>query len=227
VTATLGQDEAIGQVKAMSSHIAPGGGATVLSAEAVAAFERRRGPAEELAGEAAAIVDAAFAMAVRFARGGKLLTFGVGPASADAQHVAVEFVHPVIVGKRALPALSLTSDIATITGIAAASGLDEIFAHQVRKLAGPDDIALGICAGPGTASVRRGLLAATQDGLLTVALASGACGAAEVSAEHVLMARSADPGVVKELHVTIYHLLWELVHVFFEQPSVLRGGTAR
>jgi D-sedoheptulose 7-phosphate isomerase len=212
----------------MSSHVSTDDdGATMRSGEAAAAFERRREPAEELVGHAAAIVDAAFAMAVRFARGGKLLTFGVGPASADAQHVAVEFVHPVIVGKRALPALSLTSDIATITGIAATSGLDEIFAHQIRKLAGSDDIALGICAGPGADSVRRGLIAATQAGLLTIALTSGAGDAGPVAAEHVLMARSADPCVVKELHVTIYHLLWELVHVFFEQPSVLRGGTAR
>jgi D-sedoheptulose 7-phosphate isomerase len=211
----------------MSSHISTDDGATMLCGEAAAAFERRREPAEELVAQAPGIVAAAFAMAVRFARGGKLLTFGVGPASADAQHVAVEFVHPVIVGKRALPALSLTSDIATITGIAAASGLDEIFAHQVRKLAAPHDLALGICAGPGTESVRNGLLAATRAGLLTIALTSGADGAGEVAAEHVLVARSADPVVVKELHVTIYHLLWELVHVFFEQPSVLRGGTAR
>ena len=181
----------------------------------------------EFAEQAGTVAAACHAMAERFHRGGKLVVFGTGGASADAQHVAVEFVHPVIVGKRALPALSLTSDIATITGIAATSGLDEIFAHQIRKLAGSDDIALGICAGPGADSVRRGLIAATQAGLLTIALTSGAGDAGPVAAEHVLMARSADPCVVKELHVTIYHLLWELVHVFFEQPSVLRGGTAR
>ncbi len=85
-------------------------------------------------------------MAVRFHMGGKLVVFGVGGSSTDAQHVAVEFVHPVIVGKRALPALWLTTDVATVTGVAAREGLAGIFAHQIRHLAGPADIALGICS---------------------------------------------------------------------------------
>ena len=57
-------------------------------------------------------------MAVRFHRGGRLLVFGNGASVADAQHVAVEFVHPVIVGKRALPALSLSNDVVTMLGVA-------------------------------------------------------------------------------------------------------------
>ena len=76
-------------------------------------------------------------MAVRFHRGGRLIVFGTGGPSADAQHVAVEFVHPVIVGKRALPAISLTADVATVTGIAERDGIDAIFAHQLRYLAEP------------------------------------------------------------------------------------------
>ncbi|MGC1185825.1 MAG: hypothetical protein WA871_00390, partial [Candidatus Acidiferrales bacterium] len=47
-------------------------------------------------------------MSDRFLRGGRLLAFGQGPYATDAQHVSVEFVHPVIVGKRALPALDLS-----------------------------------------------------------------------------------------------------------------------
>ena len=66
-------------------------------------------------------------MALRFHQGGKLIVFGTGGSGTDAQHVAVEFVHPVIVGKRALPAISLTSDVATVTGIAARSGMAAIF----------------------------------------------------------------------------------------------------
>ena len=76
-------------------------------------------------------------MAVRFHRGGKLVMFGTGGSSTDAQHVAVEFVHPVIVGKRALPAISLTTDVATVTGIAERDGMAAIFAHQIRFLAEP------------------------------------------------------------------------------------------
>ena len=78
--------------------------------------------------------------AVRFHQGGKLVVFGTGAASTDALHVAVEFVHPVIVGKRALPAISLTTDVATLTGIAEAEGIDQVFAHQLRYLSDPADI---------------------------------------------------------------------------------------
>ena len=106
------------------------------------------------------------------------MVFGTGGASADAQHVAVEFVHPVIVGKRALQAISLTADVATVTGIAERDGIAAIFAHQLRYLAGPADIALGISAdgaSPDTVSpsVLAGLETARELGLLTVALVGG------------------------------------------------------
>jgi D-sedoheptulose 7-phosphate isomerase len=186
-------------------------------------FERRIAPMRDLAAHAADVAAACHAMAVRFHRGGKLVVFGVGAASADAQHVAVEFVHPVIVGKRALPAISLASDVATVTGVAASQGLAEIFAHQIRYLAEPADIALGISPDGHCESVLNGLVAGRDLGLLTVALAGGDGGAiaASPAVDHLLVARSQDPRVVKETHVTMYHVLWELVHVFFEQPGVL------
>jgi D-sedoheptulose 7-phosphate isomerase len=189
-------------------------------------FELRSGPARDLADQAGAVADACHAMAVRFHRGGKLVVFGAGGPSTDAQHVAVEFVHPVIVGKRALPAISLTSDVATVTGIAERDGVAAIFAHQIRFLAGPADIALGISADGDSPSVLAGLEAARDLGLLTIALVGGNGGriAGSQVADHLLTAASADPRVVKELHVTMYHVLWELVHVFFEQPGVLAPG---
>ena len=188
-----------------------------------ALFELRAAPTGQLAEQAVAIADACHAMAVRFHRGGKLIVFGTGGAAADAQHVAVEFVHPVIVGKRALPAISLTTDVATITGVAERDGMAGIFAHQLRYLAAPEDIALGISADGDNDSVRSGLATARERGLLTVALAGGDGGAIakEHTAEHVLTAPASDPRIVKELQVTTYHVLWELVHVFFEQPGVL------
>jgi D-sedoheptulose 7-phosphate isomerase len=172
------------------------------------------------------VAKACHAMAVRFHRGGKLVVFGSGGASPDAQHVAVEFVHPVIVGKRALPAISLTTDVATVTGIAERDGVAAIFAHQIRYLASPADIALGICPDGDSLSVLAGLEAARELGLLTIALAGRDGGriAAGKAADHLLLARSPDPRVVKEVHVTAYHVLWELVHVFFEQPGVLAPG---
>jgi D-sedoheptulose 7-phosphate isomerase len=195
-------------------------------AEARRLFELRSGPTRHLAGQAGAVAAACHAMAVRFHRGGKLVVFGAGGPSTDAQHVAVEFVHPVIVGKRALPAICLTTDVATVTGIAERVGVAAIFDHQIRCLADPADIALGISVDGNSASVLAGLEAAAELGLLTIALVGGDGGriAASTAVDHLLVAASSDPRVVKELHVTTYHVLWELVHVFFEQPGLLDPG---
>jgi D-sedoheptulose 7-phosphate isomerase len=186
-------------------------------------FARRVAPLEDLATQAGEVARTCHAMAGRFHRGGKLVVFGNGGPSTDAQHVAVEFVHPVIVGKRALPALSLTADVATVTGVANRVGLAEIFAHQIRLLAEPADIALGLSADGDCVNVLSGLRQARAAGMLTVALLGGDGGAvaATGAADHVLIAASTDSRVIKEVHVTMYHVLWELVHVFFEQPGVL------
>jgi D-sedoheptulose 7-phosphate isomerase len=202
------------------------GGPVHDGAAASRLFELRSAPTRDLAAQADAVAAACHAMAVRFHRGGKLVVFGTGGSSPDAQHVAVEFVHPVIVGKRALPAISLTTDVATVTGIAERDGVAAMFAHQIRFLADPADIALGISADGDSPSVLAGLEAARDLGLLTIALVGGDGGriAGSQAVDHVLAAASPDPRVVKELHVTIYHVLWELVHVFFEQPGVLAPG---
>jgi D-sedoheptulose 7-phosphate isomerase len=205
---------------------AAGSASTALPIEVSQFFAAREQPVRELAAQAQAIASACHDMAIRFHRGGKLVVFGTGAASTDAQHVAVEFVHPVIVGKRALPAISLTSDVATVTGIAAREGMGAIFAHQLRQLAEPADIALGLSADGNCASVLSGLLTARELGMLTIAMAGGGGGAvaASLAIDHMLVTQSADPLVVKEMHVTCYHVLWELVHVFFEQPGVLAPG---
>jgi D-sedoheptulose 7-phosphate isomerase len=196
-------------------------GATVGSSAAEDLFELRAAPLQRLADQAGEVATACRAMAQRFHRGGTLVVFGDGAASTDAQHVSVEFVHPVITGKRALPAISLTADIATVTGIANSVGFDEIFAYQLRCLAAPTDIAVGLSPDGNCSNVLRGLSAARELGMLTVALVGGDGGriAAEEAAEHILVADSSDPRVIKEVHVSTYHILWELVHVFLEQPG--------
>ncbi|GAA1957541.1 SIS domain-containing protein [Amycolatopsis minnesotensis] len=192
-------------------------------------FQRRVAPLKDLSEQAGDVARTCHAMAARFYRGGKLVVFGNGESSTDAQHIAVEFVHPVIVGKRALPAISLTSDVAAITGVANADGLSEVFAHQLAYLGEAGDIALGLSVDGNCANVLRGLRFARGKGMLTVAMAGGRGGAIAASGEtdHLLRAGSSDPRVVKEVHVTTYHVLWELVHVFFGQPGVLAPGVVR
>jgi D-sedoheptulose 7-phosphate isomerase len=165
------------------------------------AFSRRLGPGNAVADEAAPIARACRDIALRFHRGGRLLAFGDGGAACDAAHLAVEFVHPVGVGKRALPAVALRPGAG--------------FAAQIRPLGRATDIAVGI--GPG-GNVRAGLAAAAEAGMLTVALTTATGRDTVRGVDHVLAARTGDPRIAKEIHVTTYHILWELVHIFLDQP---------
>lgn len=204
-------------------------------ADAEAAFARRAAATTALLDEDGPIADACHAMAARFSRGGRMITFGNGAAAADAAHLAVEFVHPVIMGKRALPAVSLVTDPATLTGIARGAGFDDTFAAQLRVHAGPDDIAVGLSADGECVNVARALGEAHDRGLLTVALVGGDGGAVAALVDerpaarldHLLRARSGDHAVVKEMQVTTYHVLWELAHVFLERSSTAGRGAAR
>ncbi|MEU0564403.1 phosphoheptose isomerase [Nonomuraea sp. NPDC005983] len=153
----------------------------------------RAGPGLAVAEDAAAIVRAARAMAQRFRGGARLVTFGRDGAAADAAHLAVEFTHPVIVGKRALPAISLGDAI-----------------WLVPVLGRPQDIAVGIAPGDTDLTLAREL------GMLTIALTAAG---AQPDVDHVLAARSQQPLIVREVHVTIYHLLWELAQVFLESEA--------
>lgn len=197
----------------------------VLHRRLAEGVRRRERAGRSLADQSGEVARACHAMAQRFHAGGKLLVFGNGGPATDAQHVSVEFVHPVIVGKRALPAISLANDPTTLTGLARLRGFDEVFSAQVEVLAEPGDIALGVSPDGGCQNVLRGLQAAHGAGLLTVAMVGGDGGAVGRSGDvdHLIRADSDDPRVVKEVHVTAYHILWELVHVFFEQPAALDG----
>ena len=167
------------------------------------------------------VSQACFAMARRFQRGGRLLVFGSGASTTDAQHVSVEFVHPVIVGKRALPAIALTNDIASVLGLAQQAGSGEVFARQLRLLGTPHDIALGLMVGDDQ-SVWRALAVAREMGLLTIALCGE--GAAAQPVDFRFAVPSANPSVVQEVQETTYHILWETVHVFFEHKGLLEGN---
>jgi D-sedoheptulose 7-phosphate isomerase len=155
--------------------------------------------------EAANLARACHAMARSFSRGGTLIPFGTGPAATDAAHAAVEFMHPVIVGKRALPAVAPSSDPSGATTLA--------------RLARPDDIAMAISHAELDEITADLLAEARRRGLLTIAMTGGAESAGD--AEHRFSVGSDDPTVVQEVQETTYHVLWELVHVFFEHPGLL------
>ncbi len=168
--------------------------------------------------ESGDLARACHAMARAFARGGTLIPFGTGAAATDAAHAAVEFMHPVIVGKRALPAVAPSNDPTR--------------ASTLSRLAGPDDIALAISHGGPDPETARFLEAARARGLLTIALAGGGSAeplpglAASTESGYRFAVPSEDPAIVQEVQETTYHVLWELVHVFFEQPGLMEEAAA-
>jgi D-sedoheptulose 7-phosphate isomerase len=143
--------------------------------------------------EATRLAEACHEMSRRFLAGGRLLAFGTGSAATDAQHVSVEFVHPVIVGKRALPALDLGPD----------------FERRLPIVLQPEDMVMGFTFPKVDEFVERAIRAARERGALTFSL-TGEVG------EYSFAPPVGDPFVVQEVFEVLYHVLWETVHVYFE-----------
>lgn len=152
------------------------------------------------------LVMACFEMARRFEDGGRLLVFGAGASATDAQHLAVEFVHPIIAGNKALSVVALAGNE---------------FMHQIRVMGGPKDMAMGIAAGPDRATVAAALGCAAASGLMTLSLSGGAS-RQPLPADFAFVAPCDDPMIAQEVHEMAYHVLWESVHMFMG-----RGGTSR
>jgi D-sedoheptulose 7-phosphate isomerase len=136
-------------------------------------------------------------MSERFLKGGRLLAFGRGPYATDAQHVSVEFVHPVIVGKRALPALDLSLS----------------FRPWLETILQPEDMVMGFGPPEGDHQVWAALASAQIRNAMTFALPGR-------QGSFALEPPTDDPFIHQELIEILYHTLWETVHVFFEHREL-------
>jgi len=169
-----------------------------LARDVEEALERRNQLFEDFfAREAPRLASASREMSDRFLKGGRLLAFGRGPYATDAQHVSVEFVHPVIVGKRALPALDLSM----------------LFGPWLDAILLPEDIVMGFGPPQGDLEVQNALDRAASRGAMTFAL-PGERGS------YACTARTQDAFEHQELVEILYHTLWETVHVFFEHREL-------
>src|SRR5215204_1400207 len=165
-----------------------------LTAQSRTELLRRNGIFESFfEAEAPRLAEVCHEMSRRFLTGGRLLAFGNGAAATDAQHVSVEFVHPVIVGKRALPALDLGPD----------------FERRLPVLLQPEDMVMGFAFPKADEPVERAVQAARERGALTFSL-TGEVG------EYSFAPPDGDPFVIQEVFEVLYHVLWETVHVYFE-----------
>jgi len=160
-------------------------------------LERNRVFEEFFQREAVRLAEACREMAERFLRGGRLLAFGRGPYATDAQHVSVEFVHPVIVGKRALPALDLSI----------------LFGPWLRAILRPEDIVMGFGPPEGDPAVWAALQEAHTHDAMTFALPG-------MEGSYAVQAATEDPFMHQEMIEILYHTLWETVHVFFEHREL-------
>jgi len=136
-------------------------------------------------------------MSDRFLKGGRLLAFGRGPYATDAQHVSVEFVHPVIVGKRALPALDLSIE----------------FSAWLRAIVRAEDIVMGFGPPEGDPEVQSALDSADTRQAMTFALPGN-------HGSYFPGPTATDPFQHQEMIEVLYHTLWETVHVFFEHREL-------
>ncbi len=167
-----------------------------------------------------AIQAAARAIGNSFLRGGKLLICGNGGSAAEAQHLAAELMGRFCCPYRAgLPAIALTADTAFLTAWANDIGYDEIFARQVKTLAQPADLLLGISTSGNSQNLITAFEAARQMNLTTLALLGGDGGQLRNLADLPIVIPTLETQRIQEIQLLIIHLLCELLEEQLRTPN--------
>lgn len=160
--------------------------------------------------QAGKIARLAEVLAAAVAAGGKIMIFGNGGSAADAQHIAAEFVNRFRIERPPIAALALTTDSSVLTSIGNDYHFDEVFAKPLRALGRPGDVAWGISTSGNSPNVVKAVAEARAAGLVTVGM-TGRGGKLAAGAEWVLTVDSDATARIQETHITIGHILCELV----------------
>jgi D-sedoheptulose 7-phosphate isomerase len=171
--------------------------------------------------EADRIEALARAMAAAFERGGRLYVMGNGGGATDAQHVAVEFCHPIIEKRRPLPAVALTTDNALLTAISNDRDFAKVFGDQLHTHARHGDMALALSTSGQSPNLVHALEVARELGLMTIAFTGKDGGRVAALADHAFVVPSFSIHRIQETHVALYHVVWDLVHVALGEPDVI------
>ncbi len=170
----------------------------------------------------ASIARAADLVAATFKAGGKLLVFGNGGSSADAQHFAAEFVGRFAADRQALPAVALTTNQALLTAWSNDHSFDDVFARQIEALGVPGDIAFGISTSGASTNVVKALERARARGMKTIGL-TGAAGRAMTAFSDVLLTVPLTTTArIQEVHLVTYHAICAAV-----EARMLGGSPSR
>lgn len=167
---------------------------------------------------AALVVQSAEAIVEAFKAGGKLLVAGNGGSAADAQHLAAEFVNRFEIERPPLPALALTTDSSNITSIGNDYSFDQIFSKQVRALGKGNDVFLAISTSGNSPNITKAVEVAKSMGIKVIALTGKGGGDLAKKADILLNVDAKVTARIQEVHITVCHILCELVdHMLFQK----------
>jgi D-sedoheptulose 7-phosphate isomerase len=155
-----------------------------------------------------------------FKGGNKVLLFGNGGSAADAQHIAAEFVNRFLIERPPLPALALSTDTSVLTSISNDYGYVDSFAKQIKALGKKGDVAIGISTSGSAANVIKAVKVAKEMGLKTVGLTGNDGGELAKRVDIALIVASPVTPRIQEVHITIGHVLCEMVdRMLFQHPA--------
>ncbi len=173
------------------------------------------------------VVEMAAGIAAVYRGGGRMFSMGNGGSSCDAAHFAVEFLHPVTAGRPALSVVNLSADSAMLSATGNDLGMEHVFSRSLSAHARSGDGVIGFSTSGESANLRRAFEQARSMQMRTFALVGGDGGAIAKSSavEHVLRVPSDSIHRVQEVHVCIYHVLWDLVHTLLANQRGTTSGT--
>jgi D-sedoheptulose 7-phosphate isomerase len=169
----------------------------------------------------ARIVACARAVAVAFDRGARLLVMGNGGSACDAQHAAVEFMHPIVAKRPPLPALALGQGAALTSAVANDEDFALGLAKELRLLARSGDVVLALSTSGKSANVLRALATARELGLVTVGFSGRDGGKMAPLCDHLFTVTSFSTHRIQETHETLLHVLWDVIHVIRGEEDVI------
>ena len=163
------------------------------------------------------IIEVSKLLADAFSRGNKLLLFGNGGSACDASHIAAEFVNRFKKERPAFPAIALNTDMAVLTSIANDYEYSEIFARQMKALAQDDDIVIAISTSGSSPNVINAVKVAKRKKLKTIAFTGAKGDKLASQCDYVFAVRSNSTPRVQETHITLGHVLCQMVEeILFE-----------
>jgi len=168
---------------------------------------------KKLAAESLAdvVTDAARIVIKAYRAGGKVLLIGNGGSAADAQHLAGELVGRFRMERKALPAIALTTDTSTLTALANDYGYDAVFSRQIEALAGAGDVLIAITTSGASANILKAIDTARSEGVAVIALTGEKGKQLADVADLAIMVPSTNTQRIQEVHITIGHIICQLV----------------